>query len=289
MTRHAKGICCILCSATCFALMSVFVRLSGDIPSMQKSFFRNAVAALFALFIVLRDRKNAKISKKDLPLLFLRSAVGTIGIVANFYAIDHMALADANILNKISPFCTLIFSAIFLKEKFSLKQGLLVLGAFIGVLFVVKPSFDNPQAGPALIALTGGIAAGGAYTTVRALGKRGVPGPLIVLFFSTFSCLVVVPFIIADHVPMTGYQLGMLLMAGLCASGGQFSITAAYKFAPASELSIYDYSQILVSAACGYFFFAQLPDMWSFIGYAMIITMAVLMFQMNRKKHVLNS
>lgn len=284
MTRHSKGIACILSSAFCFALMGVFVRLSGDIPSMQKSFFRNLVAVLFALIVVSRDHGSLGQVKGNLPLLILRSTLGTIGILANFYAIDHMALSDASILNKLSPFCTLVFSAIFLKEGFSLRQGLLVLLAFIGVLFVVKPSFSNPMSGPALIALAGGVAAGGAYTTVRALDKRGLHGPAIVLFFSAFSCLVVIPFILFQgYVPMTGYQLSMLLLAGLCAAGGQFSITAAYKFAPASELSIYDYSQILVSAAFGYLLFSQVPDLWSVIGYLIIILAALAMFLMNRR------
>ena len=285
MTRLSKGIACILSSAFCFAVMGVFVRLAGDIPSMQKSFFRNAVAALFALAIVLRNHESLHIKKEDLPLLVLRSTLGTIGILGNFYAIDHMALSDANILNKLSPFCTLLFSAVFLKERFSLKQGLLVLGAFIGVLFVVKPSFNNPLVLPSLVALAGGIAAGGAYTTVRALGKRGVHGPVIVLFFSAFSCLIVTPAIALNYVPMSAYQLCMLLMAGLCAAGGQFSITAAYTFAPASELSIYDYFQILVSAACGYFLFGQVPDRWSLVGYLLIISMALLMFLLNRSAH----
>lgn len=285
MTRLSKGIACILSSAFCFAVMGVFVRLAGNIPSMQKSFFRNAVAALFALAIVLRNHESLHIKKEDLPLLVLRSTLGTIGILGNFYAIDHMALSDANILNKLSPFCTLLFSAVFLKERFSLKQGLLVLGAFIGVLFVVKPSFNNPLVLPSLVALAGGIAAGGAYTTVRALGKRGVHGPVIVLFFSAFSCLIVTPAIALNYVPMSAYQLCMLLMAGLCAAGGQFSITAAYTFAPASELSIYDYFQILVSAACGYFLFGQVPDRWSLVGYLLIISMALLMFLLNRGAH----
>lgn len=285
MTRLSKGIACILSSAFCFAVMGVFVRLAGNIPSMQKSFFRNAVAALFALAIVLRNHESLHIKKEDLPLLVLRSTLGTIGILGNFYAIDHMALSDANILNKLSPFCTLLFSAVFLKERFSLKQGLLVLGAFIGVLFVVKPSFNNPLVLPSLVALAGGIAAGGAYTTVRALGKRGVHGPVIVLFFSAFSCLIVTPAIALNYVPMSAYQLCMLLMAGLCAAGGQFSITAAYTFAPASELSIYDYFQILVSAACGYFLFGQVPDRWSLVGYLLIISMALLMFLLNRSAH----
>ena len=67
----------------------------------------------------------------------------------------------------------------------------------------------------------------------------------------------------------------MLLCAGACAAGGQFSITAAYYHAPASKISIYDYSQILFSTLFGLVFFGQFPDWMSLIGYIIIISMAI--------------
>ena len=77
---------------------------------------------------------------------------------------------------------------------------------------------------------------------------------------------------------MTWQQFGILLLAGLSAAGGQFSITAAYCYAPAKEISIYDYSQIIFSAILGFAIFGQLPDMLSWLGYVTICSMAVMMF-----------
>jgi len=285
MNQKTKGVMCILCSAFCFSMMNVFVRLSGDIPSIQKSFFRNLVAALFALFILLRNNESFRWKAGNLKYLLLRSVTGTIGILGNFYAVDHLVLADATMLNKMSPFFGVIFSAIFLKEKCKPTQALAVIGAFIGSLFIIKPSFANADLLASLIGFMGGVGAGAAYTTVRYLGLRGERGPLIVFFFSTFSCLVVSPVLIFDYHPMATSQLLMLLMAGLCAAGGQFSVTAAYKFAPARELSVYDYSQILFAADTGYFVFNQIPDGYSFIGYAIIIGMAIMMFLYNNRQH----
>lgn len=285
MNQKTKGVMCILCSAFCFSMMNVFVRLSGDVPSIQKSFFRNLVAALFALFILLRNNESFRWKAGNLKYLLLRSVTGTIGILGNFYAVDHLVLADATMLNKMSPFFGVIFSAIFLKEKCKPTQALAVIGAFIGSLFIIKPSFANADLLASLIGFMGGVGAGAAYTTVRYLGLRGERGPLIVFFFSTFSCLVVSPVLIFDYHPMTTTQLLLLLMAGICAAGGQFSVTAAYKFAPARELSVYDYSQILFAAITGYFVFNQIPDGYSFIGYAIIIGMAIMMFIYNNRQH----
>ncbi|MBQ1215380.1 MAG: DMT family transporter [Firmicutes bacterium] len=285
MNQKTKGVMCILCSAFFFSMMNVFVRLSGDVPSIQKSFFRNLVAALFALFILLRNNESFRWKAGNLKYLLLRSVTGTIGILGNFYAVDHLVLADATMLNKMSPFFGVIFSALFLKEKCKPTQALAILGAFIGSLFIIKPSFANADLFASLIGFAGGVAAGAAYTTVRYLGLRGERGPLIVFFFSTFSCLVVSPVLLFDYHPMTTNQLLLLLMAGLCAAGGQFSVTAAYKFAPARELSVYDYSQILFAAVTGFFVFNQVPDGYSFIGYTIIVGMAILMFIYNNRQH----
>lgn len=84
-------------------------------------------------------------------------------------------------------------------------------------------------------------------------------------------------------------QLIYLLCAGLSAAGGQFSITAAYCYAPAKEISVYDYSQIIFAAAIGYVLFGQIPDKFSFVGYAVIIMAAILMFIYNNKSSGRNS
>ena len=119
---------------------------------------------------------------------------------------------------------------------------------------------------------------------MRKLSLRGEKGPLIVCFFSAFSCLVTLPFLIFDFHPMGWLQVLMLLLAGLAAAGGQFGITAAYSHAPAREISVYDYSQIIFSALLGFFIFGQIPDILSWLGYLIICAMAVLMFFYNLKR-----
>lgn len=110
------------------------------------------------------------------------------------------------------------------------------------------------------------MGAGLAYTNVRIASKHGTPGPLIVFCFSVFSCLCAVPFIIVDHQPLAWWQLASLLMAGLSATLGQFSITAAYTYAPASELSVYDYTQIVFAALLGIIFLGEVPGCYQYSG-----------------------
>jgi len=148
---------------------------------------------------------------------------------------------------------------------------------------VVKPGFQNAALIPALIGVCGGLGAGIAYTMVRVLGTHGIKGPVIVFYFSMFSCVLLLPWLIFDFAPMTMKQLGTLLMAGLFAAGGQFTITTAYTYAPAGKISIFDYSQIIFATLLGFFLFGEIPDGYSFIGYGLIIAASLGMFIYNRR------
>ena len=286
MNQRTKGIICIILSAFCFALMSCCVRLAGDLPSIQKSFFRNLVAALFALIFLMKDiraGKDISINRRQLPFLLLRSIFGTIGILCNFYAVDHLVLSDASMLNKMSPFFAILCSYFVLKETITPVQGGAVLFAFIGALFIIKPTLSNMDLFPSMIGLLGGLGAGTAYTMVRRLGQTGINKTVIVLFFSSFSCLVTLPFLIFDYHPMSGLQIAALIGAGLAAAGGQFSVPNAYCFAPAREISVYDYTQVIFSALLGFFLFGQVPDLLSLVGYVLICGTGIGMFLYNRR------
>jgi len=282
--ERRKAIACIIFSAFSFSLMNLCVKEAGDLPAIEKSFFRNIVAAGVALVILLRSREKFAFARKNLPMLILRSVLGTIGIFCNFYAVGKLVLSDSSMLNKLSPFFVLLFSLIFLKEKLKPLQLAAICGAFLGSLLIIKPGFDFSAVFPALCGAVGGMAAGGAYTCVRCLGLRGERGPVIVLFFSTFSCLAAVPYMIFFYKPMALWQLFMLLAAGVGAAGGQFGITAAYQHAPGREISIYDYTQIAFAAAWSFLFFGELPDRLSVIGYAVIFAMSAFMFFYSRRQ-----
>ena len=283
MNSKTKGIIFIVLSAFSFALMNAFVRLAGDLPSVQKSFFRNLVAFFIALIMIIRSGDGFKIENGNMPYMILRATFGTIGILCNFYAVDHLVLSDASMLNKMSPFFVILFSFLLLKEKLKPAQAVAILVAFAGSLFIIKPTFSNMEMIPSVIGLCGGVCAGIAYAMVRLLGQRGQKGSSVVLFFSGFSCVVTLPYLIFHYHPMTGVQILTLLGAGLAAAGGQFGITAAYYHAPAKEISIYDYSQIIFSAVLGFFLFGQVPDKYSVLGYVIILAMAVWMFFYNKQ------
>lgn len=281
--RLHKAILLLIASALFFAFMNMFVRLAGDVPTIEKTFFRNLVAVFIAAFAMIKNKCSVIPPKGARLDLLLRSAFGYGGVILNFYAIDRLPLSDASLLNKMSPFFVILFSVFLLKEKADKIQWLILLSAFIGALFVIKPSFQNADLIASIAGFGGGMCAGAAYTFVRRASNHGAKSFYIVFFFSAFSTLVALPLMLLDFKPLTVYQLLMLVGAGASAAVAQFCITASYSHAAAKEVSIYDYSQIIFAAAIGFVVFNQIPDAWSFVGYGIIIAAAFAMFKYNNR------
>ena len=284
LPSRTRGALCIIGAAVCFACMSACVRLAGDLPVMEKAFFRNFIAVLLSAVLLRRERVPFRVEGREARrFVLLRCVLGTAGLVLNFYAIDRIPLADANMLNKLSPFFAIIFSRFLLKERVRPVQALTVAGAFAGALLIMKPTGEGLSPVPALAGMFGGMAAGAAYTCLRRAAGAGAAGRVIVFWFSCFSCLFTLPFLLAGFVPPTPVQLLFLLLCGCCGAGGQLFITAAYSCAPAREISVYDYTQVLFSALLGYCLFDQVPDLYSLAGYVLVIGMGVISFLYNNR------
>ena len=281
LTNRTKGVLFIIMSAFGFAMMSAFVKLSWDLPSFQKTFFRNITSCIIAFILIIVNKESFFGKLENQKTLILRSVFGTLGIVFNFYSIDKLVLSDANMLNKLSPFFVIIFSALFLKEKINIKQGLAIIVAFIGALFIIKPQF-NFDIIPSLIGVLGAICAAAAYTCLRALGGKE-KYYTIVFYFSFFSTIAILPFMLIVYKEMSMLQFVYLILAGIFASIGQFGITIAYKYAKAKEISIFDYSNILFSAIISIILFNVIPDYLSVIGYIIIFAVSLYMFLYNKK------
>ena len=284
--NRTKGIACLVASAFGFAVMAACVRLCDDyggaVSSFQKSFFRNIIAFAIALAVYVEEWKSGKVEKwkggkvdgRAWLLLVLRSALGTIGIFGNFYALSHITIAESQTLNKTAPFFTVVFAWIFLKERVGWRAMGSLLLAFGGVLLIAKPGFAGEAAFPLAMGLLGGVCAGAAYTALHALAKSTLPSAFIILFFSAFSCLASVPFMLHSFDPMTLAQVLALLGAGAGAALGQFGVTLAYRFAAPREIAVFDYSNIIFTAIFGLVLFEQVPDAFSIAGFVLILSAA---------------
>ncbi|MCR5329027.1 MAG: DMT family transporter [Saccharofermentans sp.] len=288
MSPRKRGIAYLLLSSFSFACMALFINLAGDMPVFQKAFFRNLVAIVMSYIMLARSPEKFKIKKGALPSLIMRASFGTIGVIANFYAISNTNMSDAMMLNKLSPFFAMLTSIFVLKEAADGFQWAAILTAIAGAVFVVKPSFLFGSLGisgdsvfPLAVALIGGISAGIAYTFLRKATIKGERGIVVVAFFSTFSCIALIPFIIFTYQPITLIQFLFCVLTGVAACFGQIFITSAYAACPAKEISIYDYSTVIFTALLGLIFLGEIPDWISIIGYVIIIGASVMNYLYN--------
>lgn len=281
MKEKSKAILFMILSGFAFAFMSATVKLSGDIPVFEKVFFRNLVSLFVAFYMIKKAGVSLFGKMENQKFLMLRSVGGLLGVLANFYAINNLVLADSTMLNKLSPFFVTIFAAVFLKEKLSKIQIPALIFAFLGALLIIKPTFSL-EVLPALSGAFSGMCAGAAYTVIRYLKGKEEPATII-FYFSLISVLGMIPFLLFTFEMPTVSQLFYLLGTGFFASIGQFMITLAYKHAPASEVSIYNYFSVVSSAIVGFVLWREIPDFMSISG-AIIITMVAVFSYLHIKK-----
>ena len=150
-----------------------------------------------------------------------------------------------------------------LKEKVKPFQALAVIVAFIGALFIIKPQSISASL-PSFVGMLRRIRSRCGVHNGQKIKSERRKRSVYSILFSAFSCVVTLPYLIVDYSPMTIAQLVILICAGIAAAGGQFSITAAYSYAPAREISVFDYTQIIFAALIGFIAFGDIPDKFQY-------------------------
>lgn len=264
-----RAVLLICLAGLSFSMVGVAVRLSGDVPLHEKVFFRSILSLAAMTAVALRSRSNPFRRTPRAPFLILRGALGTTAMVLYFYAIEHLALGDATILNKLSPFFVVVFAVVFLKERLSRYAIPALVFALAGAILIVKPQLDL-SVGPAVAGLLSAAASGGAYTVVRSL--RGKEPPYrIVFYFALVASVAMIPPMLLEYVPPTPGQLLLLLGAGAFATAGQMFLTLAYYQAPATKISIYNYAHVVFAFVVGFVLWGEVPDAVGFAGVGLVI------------------
>ena len=283
MSERTKGAVLMCTSAFLFSAMQIPISLSGTtIPIMEQVFFRNIVTLILSFILLMRSGGSLFGTKKNQPLLFVRSAFGFLGLITQFYAVAHANQGDVSTMMKLSPFMITLWAAIFLKEKIRKVQIPALLIAFLGAAFVANPAF-NSNLLPLFMAFLCAFFSSVSYTLL-AYFKNKVDGMTIIMHFSTFCVLACIPFMIFDFVMPTFKELLLLLLIGVFGGFGQIALTYAYRLATAAEISIYNYSGIVFSIILGYVFLGEVLDVTSVIGCALVIIAALITYIFSGKK-----
>jgi len=278
----------MLFAAFLFALMGAFAKLSSEyMSSLEVVLFRNIFGVFFITVAIIKSPPNHKGGKPF--LLFFRGFMGFVALLAFFYNIAHISLADAMTFSKTSPIFTAIFAYIFLKEELSKWAWLAVFIGFIGIVFITNPSaftFSKTD----LLGIFSGVGAALAYTSVRELKKFydtraivlsfmlvGTIGPLILLAISPYlESYSELDFMLGEFVMPEGKVWFYVFGMGVFATLAQLYMTKAYGESKAGIVGAVSYSNIIFSIFVGYLLGDAFPSLSTLFGISLIILAGLL-------------
>lgn len=267
----SKAVCLMVLAELSFSVMQLFVKLSSaEVGTFEQVFFRNLVSLLIAGVMVRRERLNiVREVRQGKWAVWGRSFFGFVDMLFFFYAANHAPQANVAMLNRASPVFVLVFAAIFLKEKITpVKVGAITL-CFLGAYIAMQPSFDsNPL--PLFCALMAAVVSGAAYTMLSYCKNMMHPSAVI-FHFSAFSTVCAGILMLPSMVRPSPQVLVMLVMIGVFAAGGQFLLTYSYQMAPASDVSIYQYSGVVFTALLSFVVFKESLNTSSILGGLIIL------------------
>jgi len=271
-TANKRWIIFALLSAAGFALMAACVRLlSEELPQAEVVFFRNFVALLILLPLLARQKLSLR--TQHFPLHLLRAGSGLLAMYLYFYALNHLPLANALLLNYTSPIFIALFAVLWLKESWTMPRRIALGLSLFGIALLFHPSSDLfSWAG--LFGLASGACAGLALTTVKKLSPTDNPVSIVVWFALISSLLSAIPLFWVFQWP-EGNTWAWLLAMGLCGSIGQLALTQAYTYAPVTQVSPLGYTSLLFAGIIAYFAWQEVPDLISIIGMIFIATAGI--------------
>ena len=287
LDNKTKGLIYILIFGLFLAIMNTFLKLAGPIPIAEKIVYKNVICTI-AGFVFLaktygfKDKSLYFGNRKNIFGLSMRNICGILGITANLYALQHLILSTASVLQDLSVFFVVIFSFIFLKEKVRFWQVVLICVGFLGALVVINPTSVKFALAPALAAIFVAAMNSGTSVTMRFLGKKAAPST-VVFFSNLVSVIVFTPFMLMDYKVLSLHTTIFLILAGVFYTVVDFTIVLAYKYAPGREIAIFSYVDVVFSAALGFIVFGTFPKVTAIIGYAIIIAAAILLVLYNFK------
>ncbi len=257
-----------LLSAAGFAAMATCVRLASEtLPQSEIVFFRNFMALLFLLPMLLRRGTSLKTDHFGLHLF--RALVGLSAMYLYFYALARLPLADAILLNYTSPLFIAFFAVVWLGESWGRHKRIATVLGLSGVALLFHPSTAIASLA-GLVGLASGALAGLALTTVKRLSHTEDTARIVIWFALIATIISAIPMSWSFRMPDAGTWL-WLIGLGIFGSMGQIGLARAYRLAPVSRVAPLGYATLLFAALIGFLLWQETPDALGLAGTLLIV------------------
>jgi drug/metabolite transporter (DMT)-like permease len=258
-----------------FSVMSLLVKAAGQrLPVQEVVLARSSVGAALCWYSL--RRRGVPLWGERRRLLLLRGLLGYAALSCFFYALVHLPLAEATVIQYTNPVFTALFAALFLAEHMRGRDVFLVLVSLAGVVLMARPAFlfggleeglDPVAVG---VALTGAVLSAAAYVIVRRLSRTEDP-VVIVFYFALLATAGSIPLTALNPVLPSGWEWAMLAGIGVVTQIAQVFLTKGLREERAGRAMAVGYMQIVFAALWGMIFFAEVPGPWGGAGALVII------------------
>lgn len=251
-----------------FGLMAVCIRLASEqLHAFEIAFFRNFFGLVFILPMLFRHGPSILRTNK-LGFYIGRCAIGMVSMLAGFWAIVHLPLAQAIALSYSSPLFVTIAAVIFLGEVVRARRWTAVIVGFLGVLVIVRPGSDAFTAG-SLVAVLAAVASASAAISIKFLSRTEHPDAIVLWTTMIWVPMSLLPALLVWETPV-GVTWLWIVLAGFLGTTAHMLWTRALRLGEASMLTPISFLQVLVVAVFGWLLFGEVLDRWTVLGAAII-------------------
>ncbi len=273
LSAPLQGALYMTAAAFCFSVMNIAIRIVADeLDPLEIAFFRNFFALVFMLPWLWRAGFRA-LRTERLGAHIWRALIGLVAMICWFYAIAILPLAEAVSLNFTVPLFATAGAAIFLGEVVRARRWSATLLGFLGVLIILRPGVTDFSPAMALPVVAAAFMAVSTLL-VKSLSRSDSPAAIVLYMNLILTPVSLVPALFVWRWPGWG-SLALLVLIGLLAALAHILLTRAYTKADASAVMPFDYARLPFVAALAFLVFGEQPDLWTWIGAAVIAASAI--------------
>lgn len=268
-----RGAAWMLLAAAAFALMTALIRFVGrDMHAFEIAFFRNLYGLLFMVPWLMR-RGWAGLRTRRTGAYTMRAAFGLTAMLLWFWAVTLMPLGNAVALSFTAPLFTSVAAVAVLGERMGVRRTAALIAGFAGALVILRPGVI-PVSVPAVLVLSSSLFIACSITTVKILSRTESPSAIVTWMGLYMTPMSVIPALFVWRWPTLAETAELFVIGGF-ATLGQMAMTRAYATTDATIVLPFDYARLPFAAVIAYVAFAEIPDVWTWIGAAIIAVATV--------------
>jgi drug/metabolite transporter (DMT)-like permease len=268
-----RGVLLMVGSVASFALMAICIRLASEqLHPFQIAFFRNLFGLAFTIPIILKAGLGL-LRTNRLGLYLLRCVTGLCAMLAGFWALVHLPLAQAVALSYTTPLFVTILAVLVLGEVVRARRWTAIAIGFVGVLVILRPDAGGLQLA-AIVALVASALSASSAISIKFLSRTEAPDAIVVWMVMVMTPLSLLPALPVWQWPTAPIWLWAILTGGL-GTLGHLLMTRAYRLADVSALQPLNFLQLPIVAVLAWLLFSEAIDLWTAVGAGIIFTSTI--------------